>query len=112
MKYKCFVKQELWNDRIELFLTGWNETNDLASYYTIKNGELVGHKLKEGETIPESLLKTSGRNYQLLQAIVDGLKEAGYVAEVDNAQRIVSEATAKERKEQIDWLRTQIEKQL
>ena len=38
-----------------------------------------------------------------------GIKEAGFVVEVDNAQRIASEAVSKEREEQIKWLRKQTE---
>lgn len=114
MKYKCYIKSEVWNDRYEIYLTSHQPMeSDSCYYYTIKNGQLGQHKRKEGEIIKEPLLKFTGeQGKNILSALVEGLKEAGYVAEVDNAQRITSEAVAKERKEEISWLRTQIEKQL
>ena len=110
MKYKCFIINQPWNDAVEIHLLGHN-VGESGYYFTIKDGELERHKREEGGILDNPLLGFSGRN-DILPALVEGLKEAGYVAEVDNAQRITSEAKAEERKEQIGWLRTQIEKQL
>lgn len=110
MIYKCFVKIEPWNDAIEIHLLGHN-IGEQPYYFNIKNSKLEAHKRNEGEMLKEPLLRIMGKE-NILLALVEGLKEAGYVAEVDNAQRITSEAIAKERKEEISWLRIQIEKQL
>jgi len=113
MKYKCFIRQEAWNDSADMFLLGYNETNDYSSFFTIEDGRLLSYKVEVGMEPAKPLFSITGQELRFVfPAIVEGLKKAGYVAEVDNAQRIASEATVKEMKEQIDWLRIQIEKQL
>ena len=110
MKYRCHIKSEIWNDSYELYLTGHQPHEmDSCYYFTVKDGVLEAHKRKEGEMIKEPLLRFTGQSaVNILSALVEGLKEAGYVAEVDNAQRITSEAKAEERKEEIEWLRKQV----
>ncbi len=110
MKYKCFVKTGPWNNAFEIHLLGHN-TGEQTYCFTIKDGQLERHKREEGTVLDKPLLRI-GSQMGVLEALTEGLKDAGYVAEVDNAQRITSEAKAEERKEQIGWLRTQIEKQL
>lgn len=82
-------------------------SDDYKGYYcTIKDGHLELHPKEENESAKEPLLTlTRTDRNQVLKAMVEGLARAGFVAEVDNTQKIISEAVSKERAEQIAYLR-------
>ena len=43
--------------------------------------------------------------HKMFQAIAEGLKEAGFVAEVDNKKRIAAQALADEREKELDYFK-------
>lgn len=113
MRYKFFVASEGYYgyDGVKLYAF---ERGDSGSYYlTQKDGLIERHPLQEGEVAKESFINIPGIiAREFIPALLEGFAKAGFVAEVDNASRLAAEATAKERKEEIGWLRGLIEKQL
>ena len=97
-------------DGAEIYLL--EHTQEKSYCLTMKDGLLERHFYEEGERPSKVFLTLSLFSEVILDAMVDGLKRAGHVAEVDNAQRITAEARNEEKEEQIGWLRKQIEKQL
>lgn len=112
MDYKFHINED-WNfDGYKIYGTSLNPDYK-SSYLTIKDGFLAFNPREEGEAIKEPLLTLNRiQSRRVLQALADALHKAGFVVEHDNKERITSQAIAEERKEQIDWLRNQIAKQL
>jgi hypothetical protein len=112
MNFRIAIHEDWETEAIKIYGFAYNE--DYKSFYlTIDGGYLKLNPKEEGEPAKECMLQLT-RNIQkpFLEALTEGLKKAGFVAEVDNTQRITAEARNQERKEQIDWLRKQIEGQL
>ncbi len=109
-RYKFYVDKRWDVDGADIYLI--EHTQEKSYCLTMKDGLLERHFYEEGERPSKAFLTLSLFSEAILDAMVDGLKQAGHVAEVDNAQRITAEATAKERKEEIGWLRGLIEEQL
>lgn len=112
MEWKFGVETDFWSSGgINLYLTSLGE--DYKSfYYTVKNGLLERHPKGEMEKATPLLSLNEIYGTLILRAMVGGLKNAGFVAEVDNKQRISAEAIASERENERDWLRKLVEKQL
>jgi hypothetical protein len=113
MRFKFFVTSAGYEgfDGVKIYAFERTETGNY--YLTLKDGVFERHPLEEGCSAEESFMTISGLiANELIPALVEGLAKAGYVAEVDNAQRLAAEATSKERKDEIEWLRSLIEKQL
>ena len=108
MNYRFRVSHDWASPSTKLYL--WSTSDGYESFYhTIENGLLTRHPKDEGEggepflTIPDSI-----RSEPFLDALVEGLRIAGYVAEVDNRQRVVAEALAEERKIEADTVRNKL----
>lgn len=113
MRYKFFVASEGYYGYDGIKLYAFERTDNGGYYLTLKDGKFERHPLQEGETAKKALIDIPGMiAREFIPALLEGFAKAGFVAEVDNANRLAAEATAKERKEEIGWLRTLIEKQL
>ena len=98
-----------FSDKVSLYLWAYDGANSYSCQ--IKEGLLELSPKEDGEA-GEPFLTSGIDTSPVLRALTEGLKDAGYVAEVDNAQRLTSEAVAKERKDEIDWLRGEVSKLL
>lgn len=113
MRYKFFVVPEGYYGYDGVKLYAFERTDSGNYYLTIEGGKFVRHPLQEGEAAKDSLIDIPGVfAREFIPALLEGFAKAGFVAEVDNASRLAAEATAKERKDEIGWLRGLIEKQL
>jgi len=110
--FKFHIKEE-W-DSGDIRIYGVSYGAEYQGYYlTVKDGIIQFNPKEEGEIIKEPFLTlTRHQPKRVLNALVDALKDFGYVAELDNKERITAQAIAEERKEQIGWFRKQIENQL
>lgn len=94
-------------DAVEVFL--FRYVNGKSYSCKFENGRLelteVDQYARHDPIVTLDSIDASG----ILQGLAEGLAEAGYVAEVDNAERITAQAVAEERKEQIGWLRGSLE---
>ena len=96
---------------VHLF-TYWNSGDTGGSYYhTITKGLLTRHKKEEavyfGDIKPLMSLP-----FEALKTLPDALLSIGLEQNINEAERITSNAVADERKEEISWLRAEITKQL
>ena len=110
MRYKLYIDKRWDRDGADIYLLEYSQ--EKSYYLTMTDGLLIRNEMEEGTRPDKPFLTLNLYTERILEAFTEGLKQAGYVAEVDNAQRITSEAVAEERKEQIGWLRGEIEKQL
>ena len=91
--YKIFLHEYSKNEKPKIYFFGNN--GELKSEST-KEFELLTNDTKHLMVIP---------NPEILQAFAEGLKKAGFIAEIDNSQRISAEAIANERKVQLDYFK-------
>ena len=105
LDYRFHISEDWGFDGYKIYLSGVG-AEYTSHYFTIKDGRLQVHDKEEGSIIPEPLLVlTEHTGKQILQKLAEGLAKAGFVAEVDNKERITAQALAEERKEQIEYLR-------
>lgn len=105
-KFKFYINNDLGSDATNCYLLAW-DMNENFYNCTIADGFLQVEK-REPNTKPSKpfmAFRGLDGSRSILQAICEGLKDTGIIAEVDNAQRITSEAVAKERKDEIEYLR-------
>lgn len=102
--YKAYFIRQWDKGGVDFYLRRINE-NYKRHDITIENGLLVCNPKEEFEIGTPFLTLSDDIAIPIMEAMVEGLKKAGYVAEVDNAQRITSEALAKERKEELEYFK-------
>lgn len=106
-EYKFYLTDDKFNgsDLIRAYFYAFNESKVWS--ITMDGSEFKKFKMvpkEEGEEGEIFFEVTSRIARGFFQAMAEGLAHAGYVAEVDNKQRITSEALANERKEQLEKL--------
>lgn len=106
------VKFPDYNDKTDLFLWAYDHSGGKSYSCQIKKGFLELNPKEDSERGEPFLNLGLVNERQFLSALVEGLKDAGYVAEVDNAQRITAQAVAEEREKEINWLRAELSKLL
>lgn len=103
-------RHPIFSDITKIYLFGEREGKNYC--YKVKDGFLE-ESLYDTAAEPEPFLEINELfRGDLFNAFANGLKDAGYVAEVDNAQRITAQALAEEREKEISWLRTEVSKLL
>jgi len=108
---KFWVEKDRYGlNRVELWLFGIGDNKQYVISFnedgTIKETEYPENTA--GRPPGKPVFTISGYSHladKILKAMVEGLKQAGYVAEVDNAERITSEALAKEREKENEYLK-------
>lgn len=104
MRFKTyFSKRYDYQDNIDLYI--WEFIENKSFSIVFKDGFLERIPKEEGEIGEKCITIPSVLSQIFMKSLVDGLADAGYVAEVDNAQRITSEALAKEREKELDFFK-------
>jgi hypothetical protein len=106
-EYKAYFDNNL-RKGLNVYLV--REENGQLFTHTIENENLVRHPHTAGDEYKSLLYLPAPFNKNILTAIAEGLADIGIVAEVDNKQRIVAEALAHERKEEVEYYKKQSEK--
>ena len=103
--FRFYITQDWMSSEYKVYLGGLG-AEYTSHYFTLVDGKLNVHPREEGSIIPDELFTLDGNEgKKILQALAVELHRNGFVVESDNKERIVSQALAEERKEQIEYLR-------
>ena len=110
-KFEFFVDRDRSQFAMNVYLT-MHDGNRRSFYQITETGDILA-TVAEHENFISNNVKPFFRfpfeptfpHKAMLQAIAEGLKEYGIVAEVDNAQRIVAQALADERGKTIEYFK-------
>lgn len=101
--WNFYAYKNPYNGGVEFFLIDYRDIKPHC--HTITKGKLERHEFEEF-TKPKPLFAFSMTMVSAVQSLVDNLAKIGFVAEVDNKERISAQAVAEERKTELDWFKT------
>ena len=112
--YKAWVNSEYGRDSVDLYIglydhMGISKPKHLE--FDKKDDKIVWVEHEEGGKLkPLFSIGEISDATPIFVAIAEALHDAGYYPRIENSERIISEALSKERLEQIEYLRKQMEK--
>lgn len=90
-------------DGVDIYV--WRRSESRSDSVVMKDGLLQLNPKEEGEEGDVFLTLIGTIAHPFLTALTEGLAKIGYVAEVDNAKRITSEALAQEREKELNYFK-------